>query len=1220
MLTINHVIGMFVLVVLGHAKLVFNEVNIDCPEKPERCEFIELFNPDCNEAFYWTNLRGTYIVGVEAGHDDVRVRVSKGRRVRDIISLETKPVVRMLLNLTGVRVMPKQTYVTVCSAAYDCEANFGDIEEWANFNPHHPVRHENDAREFLLNGNKYPIVYFLIETEDQAQVRELLLPDSPHTIDSKHIFNTEKMDFVKKNLLDVIIVGRRAPSQGCLWLEGMFNELRPLRTDGLYTSVSYIAREFDHEGFEDYSLNRCKGATTYVLAKPTPGQTNDCSKHPTLLLQPTDTVNQWLATHYDRYKALAMFADGRDPKEEEIWGPDCYGPKNCYNTWFSRLYFVLKPINIAQRRKELIDNATMVNHDLFRFNMADRYGGDDDHCTSPDKKKIRPTICSQDPNVADEVKVKCIVDVIKAQPDLQFYPPLTSCGEAGTDDGELITLSNFDDSDTIEKEIHDTDSLRSGTYSTADTIMSRSGFFNGNTHNLKITKVCKKHSRLLADKFKNYLMAPKTGILVYHKNKQRLLKCALPKLGDVHEHTKANPVPAQRNLFINKQQSEAIFRTTGILIPTGMPTCRNHFAAANVAMVDYVDIQRTAKETENGAYNIRQTSSICYTESSSQGGEPVICRADGQYIPSQERCIPFVENPLQKSRRLLKVFRTENIVPWWTYTDKYSELSERTKQNYIRGYNSASKVLLNVLAGDDWKVFQNDVKDLRKDSWNKGGNTITTILDETNQIYNTLDSPQSRHLVLGLIALNVPYRLLSKHVSGISHYTYTKSRAVVRYYLSQKSPPPTPPRWKTPDRAKVVFFLNYVLDIATPKPWGAKLKKLSCGDKVELPAFMSNIRPKKIITEFKSYAEQTLGEEERKRLLFRSASTYYAMLKLLPLEYRTSATGLDYKTNRGLEGFDTLNSVLCDLRNAAEIDDDMLNQYLFDLNESKRYLRGDFKYHVNDSSTVADHDIRFALSDPADKRLQATSLKNHDNKCQRCELLKIVLEAIRELVINTKIEPPRKKQLMLSDVDSAISAINEMKFHKLRSVHQNSAKTVILQSLQSSQAFITADFAQKMLPSEGREDQRSYFGKKGISWHIFHIMIKNDDDSFSYKIYQHMFAKQVAQDSSLVLACLNDTLQRLFDDFGITEVYLRTDNAGSYHSAKMLAGVAEWNIQSPIRVLRWDFSEPQDGNIHSYSCLDSFLVFDHRITNNHIPYNCFHKRYVRIMILDKKLL
>lgn len=542
-------------------------------------------------------------------------------------------------------------------------------------------------------------------------------------------------------------------------------------------------------------------------------------------------------------------------------------------------------------------------------------------------------------------------------------------------------------------------------------------------------------------------------------------------------------------------------------MPLGLPVCNRHFEAANNMFVDFEELNRALAPQASHSYNIRHRSKICYEETS-PNGLPMVCRTDSSSSFSPPPPCPPVEpdSSLGRTRCLLNVFRTENLVSHWHYTDIYPTLSDRTKFNYVKAYKSASKLLLNVLVGDDWKQLKTDVMKTTEGSWNKGEETIYTILQQTNRLFRSIESREQRQIALGVIALNVPYRLLSQYVSGVTQYTYTKSRAVVRYYITQKSPPPEPPKLKTKDRKKVDYFLNFVIDNATPKPWGSKVKKLSCGEQIELPAYMSVIRPKKIINEFTEYAKQTLNEEQLKMMTFKASSTYYAILKKLPLEYRSSATVLDYKTNAGLEGFDTLQSVLCELLKEDLIDEDTLDKYFIDINEAKRYFRTDFKYHIKTGALVADHDSAFALSDPQDPRLRVHSASsidwNHPNYCQRCERAKSSLDEIRQLVTDADIKPERKRKFIAHDVETALTDIHEMKMHRLRAVHQYTAKTTILKHLAVDEAFITSDFAQKWLPTSGREDQTAYFGKKGVSYHIMHVMMKDESGVFRYKVYQ----------------------------------------------------------------------------------------------------------------------
>lgn len=1144
--------------------LLFNEVNSDCPGDPEECEFIELVNTDCGGFASQLKTFGAYVLLVEA---DDPSQPSNADQVN--------PLVRALFNLTGLTVQERQKYLTMCGDLYSCDAKFWEIEVTSSHPENVPV--QTHLNSYLLNGNKFPTVLLLIETENHEDVLRLLPPtvDLPPYFTTQNILTKEKIRFVKQYLRDILVYGKRTPVQGCSWIEELITELSPIRTDAMYASVSYVNREYDHIGYNDMSINRCEHSVPYVLSSPTPGHTNNCQKPTTLLLQPTDKVYAWLAAHVGRYERLA--------KHVPTGG-------NCYTTWYSKLFYIMMSSDVAKKREELVEKTAVVHSSsstsslvrLLSHSRPFSVGSDDDNCDSPDNKRQRPYLCSQNPNIIIEVEHRCIFDVMRSQSELKLkiFPPLTECGSPGSHDGELLTLSDFDDSDTYQPGADEPNGMNPGTYSTADVIMSRAGFFRGNTHNLKAMKICRHHAHQYNNDFKHYLLNNKNGIL--RGKGKKIIKCISPMIAGADAH--GSPTEVRRNTVINKQQSEAIFRLKGFLLPVGLPVCKTHIEAANNMLIDFAELNRALAPQSSQSYNLRDRSAICYEESSSNG-VPVVCRTDSSRSFSPPPSCPPVEpeSSLGRSRCLLNVFSKENLVSHWHYTDKYSELSDRTKYNYVKAYKAASNVLLNVLVGQDWQMLKSDVQRASDGSWSRGEGSIETILKQTNRLFNSIDSREQRYIALGVVALNVPYRLLSQHISGVTQYTFTKSRAVVRYYITQQSPPPAPPKLKTPDRPKVDYFLNFVIDNATPKPWGSKLKKLSCGEQIELPAYLSVIRPKKIITEFKAYAKQTLTEDEFKKLMFKSDSTYYGILKKLPLEYRSAATGLDYKTNAGLEGFDTLQSVLCDLMQEKIIDQETMDKYFIDLNEAKRYFRTDFKYHVKKEALVADHDSDWALSDLADPRLRVHSPSSvdwyHPNHCQRCENAKVTFSEIKKLIADVNIQPEKKKRFIVRDVDMAISDIQEMKLHRLRAVHQYTAKTEVLKDLGPTDAFITSDFAQKWLPTSGREDQSAYFGKKGISYHIMHVLMKNVN-VFRYKVYQHVFMRQVAQDSVTVMSCLNDTLKWLHDDYGVTGVFLRSDNAGSYHSAKMLTSVLDLNAHGPVTVKRWDFSEPQDGELN----------------------------------------
>ena len=70
------------------------------------------------------------------------------------------------------------------------------------------------------------------------------------------------------------------------------------------------------------------------------------------------------------------------------------------------------------------------------------------------------------------------------------------------------------------------------------------------------------------------------------------------------------------------------------------------------------------------------------------------------------------------------------------------------------------------------------------------------------------------------------------------------------------------------------------------------------------------------------------------------------------------------------------------------------------------------------------------------------------------------------------------------DVESALPKLLEWKAHIVRAVHQDAAKSFVIDHLSASQGLLIMDWAMKFLPISFRETQRVWFGEKGKSWHV----------------------------------------------------------------------------------------------------------------------------------------
>ena len=131
---------------------------------------------------------------------------------------------------------------------------------------------------------------------------------------------------------------------------------------------------------------------------------------------------------------------------------------------------------------------------------------------------------------------------------------------------------------------------------------------------------------------------------------------------------------------------------------------------------------------------------------------------------------------------------------------------------------------------------------------------------------------------------------------------------------------------------------------------------------------------------------------------------------------------------------------------------------------------------------MADHCRRFALSDPKVAAFRIDCDHEHDHQCDRCEEIMSVLDHIDGALEKQRgcISEDEFEELRFV-VNQSKSSIMSWKAHILRSMHQDTARTDILASLDEFTIFVIQDWAMKYLPRKYRESQTDWFGKRGIS-------------------------------------------------------------------------------------------------------------------------------------------
>lgn len=109
----------------------------------------------------------------------------------------------------------------------------------------------------------------------------------------------------------------------------------------------------------------------------------------------------------------------------------------------------------------------------------------------------------------------------------------------------------------------------------------------------------------------------------------------------------------------------------------------------------------------------------------------------------------------------------------------------------------------------------------------------------------------------------------------------------------------------------------------------------------------------------------------------------------------------------------------------------------------------------------------------------------------------------------------------------------------------------------------------KFLQLKYREKQSEWFGKRGINWHVSCVITRNEaDNGLEIVSYAHLF-DSCAQDWYTVCAILKHLLRTIKGNKpNVSEVFLRSDEAGCYHNNNLIAAALDVGEEVGIKVMR----------------------------------------------------
>ncbi|CAF4218003.1 unnamed protein product [Rotaria sp. Silwood2] len=532
-------------------------------------------------------------------------------------------------------------------------------------------------------------------------------------------------------------------------------------------------------------------------------------------------------------------------------------------------------------------------------------------------------------------------------------------------------------------------------------------------------------------------------------------------------------------------------------------------------------------------------------------------------------------------------------------TRSYNQLSKGSKKNFLSSTQFVVDAVLEFLSGSD-------ADQVRQELFLKEGKRSNIVMDPKlmniltaiAEAYNNTDSSIGRRTILSIVAKQVDYNLISSVIPGLTRYRYTAARLYAEEYGKGMIKVPSHRANIRYDPAQVEHFIDFILSphISIDLPFGEKTLRLSSGTELYVPDIIRSINSTRIIQQYYEYCHQMCSDFSPL-----SSSSLYKILDCCKASTRKALQGLNNFVADGVTAFEGLKSMIENLL----IDVHEKTRLTTDLQRAKQYLKSDFKLHVSRLSRVPDHCILFALSERHSQFFSSSCDHNHDETCIECTNLKSVIFDIKEAIQKYKSQEIIDRTMY--DYDDFVESILAWKAHLLRCVNQDQCRTDVLQVMSANSIFLNLDWAMKWNPLSYREGQAAFFGKKGISWHITvvstkpgnndayvdeeHEMSSDTDDedteeqqketmkkiALDHNIFVHVF-DQVTQDTDAVLSILQDILVKVKTcNPTIESAYIRSDNAGCYHSAQTLLSLPYLSKTTGITIKRFDFSDPQGG-------------------------------------------
>ncbi|PAV66054.1 hypothetical protein WR25_27290 isoform L [Diploscapter pachys] len=543
---------------------------------------------------------------------------------------------------------------------------------------------------------------------------------------------------------------------------------------------------------------------------------------------------------------------------------------------------------------------------------------------------------------------------------------------------------------------------------------------------------------------------------------------------------------------------------------------------------------------------------------------------------------------------------------------EWGQMTHRSQMRKAQVAGSLIQLMFKIMSPSDPKALEKLTLKQFSDWFKRSAINTNELMEVITEEYYKCLNNRDRIAILSLVARILPLGLIREYIPGLTPYMFHKARlfAIRNRHANLEDRDTSRQKYCKPIVQDFVSFLVSPA-ITIGLPFGTRTVKPTRGEKFDIPNTLRMFQSSEIYYLYGKYLDQKGVPNDNKHRI--SKSSVFKILAKCKATIRKARVCVDYFLEQGADAFDELAQFIAIWQENGDISLEWKKALIMALEEARQYLNTDYKLHVKMDSPVADHCIRFGLSDPSDINYQSQCNSTnspyphtHDAICDRCQAVKKVLGDVKDTAEQLKSEildklkgNPNDQKLKekvnlysrhTEKIVIGLSKIFEMKKHILRAAYSNAVYIKIyftfqqlvyfkvradsIDELMDGDGLLTFDFAMKQEKARHRETQQQWYGKSGNEWHIVHVVA-----NISGVLVEHNFVHILTgdlQDSATVVAILRHVLSEL-KKMGILRVIIRSDNAKNYKCTTTISSIIDTQAEIGVQVLQYQFSETQAG-------------------------------------------